>query len=274
MKTMLEQAAAALTLLRERSPLIHNITNYVTVNDCANVILAAGGSPIMADDSKEAEDITKVSSALVLNIGTLNSRTVESMLLSGKKANELHIPVVFDPVGAGASALRVDTAKKLLQDVEMAVIRGNLSEISSLGGLVSAVKGVDVGREEEGRDGTLAAKTLSKLQHAVVAVTGKVDVITDGRRFVKIHNGHSMLSRVTGTGCMTTALVGAYLGATLDPFLSAVAGVTLMGIAGEIAFEETGNRGTGSFRAALMDAVSMMTEEIFLERAKLDETCD
>ncbi len=260
--------------VRDKKPLVHNITNYVTVNDCANVLLAIGASPIMADDIKEAADITKISSALVINIGTLNERTVESMIASGKKANELNIPVVFDPVGAGASEFRNSTTKKILDEVKVSVIRGNMSEIKFISGLESTTKGVDASESDAktGNDeGINVAKSLANKLNCTVAITGATDIISDGERVAILENGTKMLSNVTGTGCMTTALVGAFCGAGSDYFLGAVSGIISMGIAGEIAFDKAGQVGTGSFHIAIIDAISNLNSEVIKNMAKAKE---
>lgn len=271
MNAITEDISKSIHELRNKVPLVHNITNYVTVNDVANALLAIGASPIMADDMDETADITAISSALVLNIGTLNSRTFASMIASGKKANFLGIPVVFDPVGAGASRLRNDTAKEIFKQVKISILRGNLSEISFVAGLEASTKGVDSSENDEKNDSVAVAKTVAKNLNCVVAITGAVDVISDGERVVKISNGHKMLSKVTGTGCMTTALVGAFAGANKDYFTAAAGGVASMGIAGEIAFEKAGNLGTGSFHIAIIDALSSLDGEIISKRAKLYE---
>lgn len=266
------RAAQLLDGIRSKKPLVHNITNYVTVNDCANVILAIGASPIMADDIDEAADITAISSALVINIGTLNRRTVESMLSAGKRANALGIPVIFDPVGAGASALRNETTKAILRDIKISILRGNLSEISYIAGISANTKGVDASEADiAANNGKAVAAAVAKKFGCVAAVTGAQDIIADGEHIAVISNGHRMLSSVTGTGCMTTALVGSFKGAGQDAFAAAVGGIAAMGIAGEIAYENAGNRGTGSYRTAIIDAVSQLDSKIFLERAKIDE---
>ncbi|HWQ74169.1 MAG TPA: hydroxyethylthiazole kinase [Syntrophomonas sp.] len=266
-----EQVSALISEVRSKVPLVHQITNYVTVNDCANITLAVGASPIMADDISEAAEITSISSALVINIGTLNERTVASMLASGKRANELGIPVIFDPVGAGASKLRSDTTKTIMNQIKLAVLRGNLSEISFVAGLKATTRGVDASAADLGNDAVAVAQEAARQLDCVVAVTGAEDVISDGRRTVIIQNGHKMLSRVTGTGCMATALVGAFAGATGDFLAAAAAGIASMGIAGEIAFEKAGGKGTGSFRSAIIDAVSLIDRELLKERAKINE---
>ncbi len=258
--------------VKNKNPLIHNITNYVTVNDCANAVLAIGASPIMADDIGEAADITAISSALVINIGTLNQRTIEAMLCSAKKANELGIPVVFDPVGAGASALRNKATEDILSEVKISILRGNMSEISFVAGLGASTKGVDAAQKDiENNDGIAIATVVAQKLGCIVAITGATDIISDGEHVVTISNGHKMLSNVTGTGCMTTALVGSFCGVTKDMFLAAVGGVVSMGMAGEIAFEKAGDKGAGSFHIAIIDAISQLTQNIILERAKINE---
>lgn len=263
---------ALLHAVRKNVPLIHNITNYVTVNDTANAVLAIGASPIMADDIEEAADITAISSALVLNMGTLNARTILSMTASGKRANELGIPVVFDPVGAGASALRNRTAEKITEEVKLSIIRGNLSELSHLAGLSASTKGVDSAGADEKNDAVLVAKTAAQKFSCIAALTGKTDVVTDGVRVIRIENGHALLSKVTGTGCMASALTGSFAGAAKGDYLTAAAaGVCAMGIAGELAFERTGQQGTGSFHIAIIDALSKLDAQTIEKRAKLLE---
>ncbi len=260
--------------VRNKKPLVHNITNYVTVNDCANILLALGASPIMADDIKEAADITTISSALVINIGTLNERTIESMIASGKKANELNIPVVFDPVGAGASAFRNATTKKIIEEVRINVLRGNMSEIKFIAGLQANTKGVDASEADTkgGNDEDInIAKSLAEKLNCTVAITGVTDIVSDGQRVAILENGHKMLANVTGTGCMTSALIGGFCGAGLDYFIGAISGITSMGIAGEIAFEKAGSIGTGSFHIAIIDAISTLNNEIIGSMAKVSE---
>ena len=209
LKTMMEN-------VKKTHPLVHNITNYVTVNDCANILLACGGSPIMADDADEVEEITAVCGGLNINIGTLNKRTIEAMLLAGKKANELGHPVVLDPVGAGASRLRTETALSLVKNVKFAVIRGNMSEIKTLANGSGTTKGVDAdvadSVSEANLDEAVAfAKGVAKKLGTVVAITGAIDIVTDGEKAYCIHNGHPMMSTVTGTGCQLSALTAAYV---------------------------------------------------------------
>lgn len=269
--SVIKDAANLNTRMREVVPLVHNITNYVTVNDCANALLAIGASPIMADDIREASDITAISSALVLNIGTLNQRTVESMIASGKTANQLGIPVVFDPVGAGASAFRNETVERILQEVKISILRGNLSEVSYVAGLSAATKGVDVSEADAANDPVEAACQAARRLGCTVGVTGAVDIVTDGDRVAKIHNGHPMMSKVTGTGCMTSAITAGYAGMQEDMWVAATAGILSMGLAGEIAYGRAAHMGTGSFRTGIIDGLSSLNETLMEEMAKVEE---
>lgn len=254
--------------VRKRSPLVHCITNYVTVNDCANILLACGASPVMADDIREVGEIVAISSALVVNIGTLNERTCEAMIAAGRKANELGKPVVFDPVGAGASKLRTDFARRFLDEVRVSVIRGNISEIKALAESGGASRGVDACEEdrvtEENLDRMVGyAKAFAKRARAVLAITGAIDVVTDGETANVIRRGHPMMASVTGTGCQLTAMTGAFVGANPDNALAAAtAAVEAMGRAGEIAFERlTPQDGNSSYRNYIIDAVYHLGNE-------------
>lgn len=262
MSQVQEKMARLLEAVRAEKPLVHQITNYVTVNDCANITLAVGASPVMADCQAEVADITASASALVLNIGTLNERTSAAMIKAGQAANAVGIPVVLDPVGAGASALRTATAKTLLQEVKIAVLRGNISEIKCLAGSGVGAQGVDATVADlnpaQEQDTIALAVELARKEQAVVAITGAIDTISDGQRCITLANGHPMLSQVTGTGCMTTALVAACCGVGIDNFWGAATGIAIMGLAGETAYAAAGMQGTGSFHVALIDAVSRL----------------
>lgn len=264
---MLKKAAASFLNVKDKKPLIHHITNYVTVNDCANMVLALGGSPVMADDVQEVTEMVSIASALVINTGTLNSRTIESMLRAGKKANELGIPVVLDPVGVGATSLRTATVKRIISEVQLAVIRGNMSEIKILSGVNVAIKGVDSVADAE--DGETIARNLANKLNCVIAITGKTDIITDGQQVCFITNGHEMLTKVTGTGCMTTSLIGTYCGANEDYFASAVAGVMTMGLAGELASLQTAE-GIGTYKVKLFDVIYNLSQDRLIKGGKLD----
>lgn len=265
--------------VKSNTPLVHNITNYVTVNDCANILLACGGSPIMADDIEEVEEITSISNALVINIGTLNSRTVESMLKAGKKANALNIPVILDPVGAGASKLRTDTTFRLLDEVKFTVIRGNMSEIKTVGNAnTSGTRGVDASvsdsiTEENIDEAVKYINSLSEKLSAVVAVTGAIDIVADGKKAYVIRNGHQFMSKISGTGCMLTSIIGAYCGANNDSIVEATAAaVCAMGLSGELAYEKMkkNDDGTSLLRSYLIDFMSKIDAEILKEGAKIE----
>lgn len=264
--------------LKEKNPLVHHITNYVTVNDCANITLAIGGSPVMADDINEVSDMVTLASSLVINIGTLNSRSVESMLAAGKRANELKIPVILDPVGAGATPHRTETARRIISEVKLAVIRGNLSEIKTLYGIETKTKGVDTCESDFEDDKERAkakemAKALANKLNTVVAITGAVDLITDGKILYSVENGHSIMSKVTGTGCMCTSLIGSYLGVGDNKLISALAGVVSMGIAGEIAYEglDKSKEGTGTLKVKIIDSIYNLSETEIMKRSKVNE---
>ena len=263
----------ALARVRRNTPLIHHITNYVTVNDCANAVIALGGSPVMADDAGEVEEMVSMASALVLNIGTLNARTVQSMMLAGRKANDLRIPIVLDPVGAGATSLRTRTAHQLVDALHPVVIRGNMSEIKSLAGLDVRTRGVDSTAGLE--DAETVAQSLSEKLECVIAITGRMDFVAFKKRICVIRNGHEMLSRITGAGCMTTSLVGTCLGAVKDPWVAAAAGIVCMGVAGEMAHEQLqSHEGPGTFKARLLDCIFKLTPEILKASARIEFSGD
>lgn len=252
--------------VRNTVPLVHNITNYVTVNDVANILLACGGSPIMSDEPEDVEDITSICGGLNINIGTLNSRTITSMLLAGKKANLLGHPVVLDPVGAGASQLRTDTANRLLREVKFTVIRGNISEVKTLASGAGTTKGVDADVAdkvtEENLDSAVAfAKAFAARTGAVVAITGAIDIVADAHKAYCIRNGHPMMSSITGTGCQLSALTAAFVTANPDqPLEAAAAAVCAMGLAGEIAHSRLSPLdGNSTYRNYIIDAVYNMT---------------
>lgn len=246
----------------EKTPLVHCITNYVTVNDVANMVLACGGSPIMADDAAEVEEITSICSALVINIGTLNERTIESMLRAGLRANEMGHPVILDPVGAGASTLRTQTALRLLGELDIAVVRGNSSEIRALATGMGGTSGVDANAADAVTEENLPqmiafAKQFAQQMNTVVAITGAIDLVTDGKVCYTIRNGCAQMSKITGTGCMLTGVLGAYCGANPDtPLEAAAAAVCAMGMCGELAAARSA--GTGSMRMVLMDVMSTL----------------
>nr|WP_315022430.1 hydroxyethylthiazole kinase [uncultured Aminipila sp.] len=248
--------------VRQESPLIHNITNYVTVNDCANILLACGASPIMSDDTEEVEEITSICGGLNINIGTLNQRTIQSMLLAGKKANELKHPVILDPVGAGASKLRTETSHKLLEQVRFTVIRGNISEIKTIAIGEGSTKGVDANvadciTEENLDEAVKFAKEFAGKMNAVIAITGAIDIVADLNKAYIIRNGNPMMSKITGTGCMLTAMTTAYIVANPGSELeAAAAAVCAMGLCGELAYDRLNSYdGNSTYRNYIIDEI-------------------
>ncbi len=262
--------------VRETAPLVQCITNYVTVNDCANILLAAGASPTMTSDAREVEEAVTGVQALVCNIGTIGD--VEAMVLAGKQANRLGIPVALDPVAAGGTQLRRDCVRQLLEEVRFSAIRGNASEIRYLAGQQTGGSGVDVGKmdavTEENLDG--AAELLRELAQrtgSVVAISGVIDLISDGTRTAVIRNGCATMARITGSGCMLTTLIGAFCGAMReDPFSAVCSAMAVMGVAGELAEQRRLEKGAGNatFRNDLIDAVFNLTEQQLMEGANYE----
>ncbi|MGN0159436.1 MAG: hydroxyethylthiazole kinase [Brotaphodocola sp.] len=320
MNNMDDKLYSVLESVRELQPLVECITNFVTVNDCANILLAAGASPTMSHDVREVEESVAAVRALVCNLGAVDR--VESMILAGKKANELCTPVVFDPVGAGATTLRRESSARLLKEVKFAAIRGNASEIRALAqgwrmghqsledkadlsdeehrNCTKYGSGVDVGQmdvitEENLSQSVKLVQQLAKETGAVIAVSGVIDVISDGSQTMVLRNGCSMMSRITGSGCMLTTLIGAFCGAVRaydttqygnshqtksgvpgcgsDRFFHAVcAAMSVMGICGELADERRLRNGTGNatFRIDLIDAVFNLNQEQFKEKIRYE----
>lgn len=253
--------------VRIEEPLVQCITNFVTVNDCANILLASGASPTMAMDIREVEESVEKVQALVCNMGAIEH--INSMILAGKRANELGIPVVLDPVGAGGTTLRREAIKKLIAEVKFSVIRGNASEIKSIAGMNSIGSGVDVSKEDVVSEQTLdkdiqVFENLAKSIHTVIAVSGKIDVVTDGQQTILIRNGCPTMARITGSGCMVTTLIGGFCGAQKENVFQATCeAMIVMGVAGEIADQRRMELKTGNatFRNDLIDAIFNMTEE-------------
>lgn len=286
--------AGYVTKVRKKAPLIHNITNYVTVNDCANVLLACGAAPVMSDDAEDAPQITAISGGLNLNIGTLSDRTIPAMLASGSVALQSGIPCLLDPVGAGATRKRTDTALRLMREVHPQVVRGNMSEIRTLAAewqdeetSAGMTRGVDAAAadrvtEENLDEAVRFAKGFAVASGCTVAITGAIDVVADAEKAFCIRNGHAMMSRITGSGCQLSAMTCAYLAASHEGDLAgeaelgtfteaAAAAVCAMGVAGEAAAKRMGPLdGNASFRTYLIDAVCTMTEEQFQEAANYD----
>ncbi|HTY90591.1 MAG TPA: hydroxyethylthiazole kinase [Methanocella sp.] len=254
-----------LSEVREKRPLIHHITNYVTVNDCANATICIGAAPVMAHASDEVAEMVSLAGALVLNIGTLDDRQIDTMLRAGTKANSLGIPVILDPVGAGATRLRTTSAERLIQDLDIAVIKGNVAEIATLAGARGDIKGVDsIGMTGE----PLAmAKAFAYESGRIVAVSGPTDIVTDGKKALLVDNGHPLMGQVSGTGCMAASLTGAFTAVTKDYLSATAAAFAAFGLAGEKAAPLS--RGPASFKVALLDEIYRLTPEEMEKGARI-----
>ena len=266
-----------LETVRKKSPLIHNITNYVTVNDVANVLLACGASPIMADEPDDAVEITAICNGLNINIGTLNSRTIKSMFLAGEKAASLNHVLLLDPVGAGASTLRTNTALELMKKIKFDVIRGNASEIKTLVLGSGTTKGVDADKADSVNENNLDfmvkfVKDFAKSSGSIIALTGAIDLVADSSRCFVIRNGRPEMGKITGTGCQLSGIITAYLAANPENKLEATAAaICSMGLAGEIAFENLQQcEGNSTYRNKIIDAIYNMTPEILDNGAKYE----
>ena len=267
MKDPGEKAARSLTLIRERKPLIHNITNFVVMNYTANALLALGASPVMAHAENEVEEMVAHAGALVLNIGTLSEAWIASMIRAGAEATRRKIPVILDPVGSGATSYRTKTAKTIIEKIRVSVVRGNASEIISLQEKGTLTKGVDAVHSVKE-----AAKTAGDLAEALdttVAITGPTDLVTDGNRTLQIFNGHPLMSFVTGTGCTATAIIGAFLAVDEDPVTATACALAYFGLAGEMAGKES--KGPGSFMIDLLNALYTIAPEDLQKGAKINK---
>lgn len=255
--------------VRIKQPLVHHITNYVTINDCANVTLAFGASPVMANDPDEVAEVVEKAGALVLNIGTPNTRMIEAIVWAASRANELHVPVILDPVGVGLTSVRTAVVEKILSKVKVSVVRGNLAEVQRLVGIHAAMRGLD--SLTQGADATEMVALAAVKLDCVVAATGVVDYVSDGLRTCRINNGDVMMTQMTGAGCMTTSLVAACCAVAGPSLAATAAGVMVMGIAGEVARKALGpSEGAGTFRLKLIDAVSLFDAPLAEERGKIE----
>jgi len=254
----IERSKELLQKVRQDNPLIHNITNVVVTNFTANGLLALGASPVMAYAKEEVADMAKIAGALVLNIGTLDSVTVEAMLIAGKSANEHNVPIVFDPVGAGATAFRTDIARKVVAELDVQVIRGNAAEIANVIGEQWSIKGVDSGAGN-GDIVSLAKKAANTLQ-TVVVITGKEDVITDGKETFVVQNGHPLLTKVTGAGCLLTSVIGAFVAVEENLLIACTAALVCYGVAAELAAKQSSESGPGSFQIEFLNQLHHVSE--------------
>ena len=263
--------------VRNTSPLVHNITNYVTVNDCANILLAIGASPIMSDEIEDVVDITKICTGLNINIGTLNKNTIGSMFEAGKISNDLDHPVLLDPVGVGASNLRTNTAKELIEKIQFSVIRGNISEIKALINGSGKTKGVDANVSDVVTKDNLDevvkfAKEFSLKTNSIIAITGAIDIVADSNKAYCIYNGNPMMSKITGTGCQLSALTTAFICANKDNMLEATASAIIsMGVCGEIAYQRLNKLdGNSSYRNYIIDAIYNLSSDDLEKMSKYE----
>ena len=271
---LIDQAGLLADTLRQRCPVIHCITNSVTINDCANAALAIGASPIMAEAPEEAAEVTAHAQALVLNIGQPSPRKLDAMLRSGEQAGRMGIPVVLDPVGVGVSSLRTTAVRQILERVHIAVLRCNHAEAACIYGMHPDTRGVDSDRSLSQEDSESLARGLAARYRCAVALTGATDLVASPSHLCKLEGGHPMLSRVTGMGCVSTVLCACYAAVTDDSLLAAAAGLGAISAAGEIAYQNAGHRGTGSFRTAVIDALSQMDAAALHAHLKLTEVPD
>jgi hydroxyethylthiazole kinase len=261
-------AGATLRTMRERKPLVHQITNYVVMNETANATLALGALPVMAHAGEEVEEMARLASSLVLNIGTLSTHWVEAMLLAGGAASARQIPVVLDPVGAGATELRTSTSRRILDIVGVTVLRGNAGEVATLAGAEAEVRGVE--SIAAGIEGAELARAAARRLGVIASVTGAVDHVSDGERVLAVSNGHALLSTVTGTGCMSSAITGCFLAAKPDePLEAAAEALAAFGVAAEAAAE--GAAGPGTFHARLYDELYALDPDTLDARTRIEE---
>lgn len=270
MKEIAEKIVKDLEKIRKGKLLLHHITNFVVMNETANLTLCLGALPVMAHAPEEVEEMVQAAKALVLNIGTLTPRWIESMLLAGRKANDLKIPIVLDPVGTGATNLRTKSAQKLLDELKIDVIRGNGAEISILSGMGGKIRGVEsLAGGENIKD---VAKNFAAQRGCIVAITGKEDIVSDGRRIGIVRNGDQMLSTITGTGCMATTAIAAFLAVNKDHFTATIGGLVTFGLAGEKAAKIAQGK-PGTFHVALYDSLAALGVGNILRDCKVEIHC-
>ena len=269
-----EQIIETLHRVRANNPLVHNMTNVVVTNFTANGLLALGASPVMAYAKEEVGDMARIAGAVVLNMGTLNETEVEAMLLAGRAANECGVPVLFDPVGAGATPYRTETAQKIVREIKVSIIRGNAAELANVIGENWNIKGVDSG--EGNVDVRFLAQKAAKQLGTVVVITGKEDVITDGQTAYVVKNGHAMQTKVTGAGCLLTSVIGAFAAVEKDLLLASASALVSYGVAAEIAAKNKGDEGPGSFQMEFLNQLHKVNGDLIremglIEKAKLSQ---
>jgi hydroxyethylthiazole kinase len=264
----LDEIAAVIDRVRRDQPLVHIISNFVTMGDVANAALAVGARPVMAHAPDEIEEITRAARALVLNLGTPSRERIEAMILAGKAANARGIPILLDPVGVGASSFRKESAARILGSLRIAIVRGNAGEIGALAGIAGTQSGVDTARADYDR--ARVGKSLAEKYHAVIAITGATDFVSDGTHVAAVENGDSLLKQITGTGDMLDAIIGACAAVESEVMVAAASGLLWFGIAAERAARSTSARGIGSFRVALLDALGNLNADAIQRNAKFN----
>ena len=258
-----------LNKMRTEKPLIHHITNWVTIYDCANITRAIGALPVMAHALEESAEMVSIASALVLNIGTLTPDLVESMIHAGKAANQRKIPIVLDAVGAGATNLRTDSAHRIMKEVKIDIIKGNSAEIGTLAGSNAEVKGV----EAMGVEGDLIeiGQTFAKDKNATVVMTGKQDIVSNGTDTYLINNGHEMMGSIVGTGCMAASVIGCFAAVEKDCALASTAALACFGIAGELAAKSDKSKGPGTYKEIFYDEIYNLDKEKIKNLEKIEK---
>jgi len=266
-RVMVAELSKLMDCVREKSPLVHHITNYVTVNDCANICICSGGSPVMTDEVKDVQDMSRIANAVVLNMGTLNQRTVEAMLLAGNVAKKNGIPVVFDAVGAGATPYRNEVAARIIEKVKPEILKGNAGEISFLAGVAGGVKGVDSVSTADDIGGLVLG--LARKYGCIVVATGKKDYVSDGKDVYVLMNGSDYQGTVSGTGCMLSSVIGAYIGANGAKVCAVMAAITAFNVAAEHA--ESVCKGPGSFKVSLFDCLYNLDSMEMAKEARIEK---
>ncbi|EDL66504.1 hydroxyethylthiazole kinase [Bacillus sp. SG-1] len=265
----IQEIGSLLDKVREVNPLIHNITNVVVTNFTANGLLALGVSPVMAYAHEEVAEMAGIAGALVLNMGTLTEKEVKSMLIAGESANTHEVPIIFDPVGVGATTYRTETAKRVLSELNISILRGNAAEIANAAGQQWDIKGVDAG-EAKGNTHELA-KTAAQELRTVAVITGKQDVVSDGETTYLVNNGHPLLTKVTGTGCLLTSVIGAFSAVEKDPVKAAVAALVVYGTAAELAAGAIGDQGPGTFQIELLNSLYNINVSDVVKRGSFEK---
>jgi hydroxyethylthiazole kinase len=255
--------------MRKENPLVHNITNVVVTNFTANGLLAIGASPVMAYAKEEVADMARIAGALVLNIGTLTKEEIEAMMIAGKAASEQGVPIIFDPVGAGATSYRTETSRAIVNELNIAILRGNAAEIANVIGVDWTIKGVDAG---EGTGNVVElAQTASKKLKTVVVITGKDDVVTDGITTYVIHNGHPILTKVTGTGCLLSSVIGAFAAVEKDVLLASASALVTYGVTAELTVKQIGEKSPGSFQIEFLNKLAHVSSDDIEQFASIEK---